>query len=112
MHDTRLLMENYPNGDLCRYLIDSNLSSSHYNVWHYVMNFLREVLMNSDANGLTTDSLAQGFADVLVRSPKYLPPEVKKKHLKGKIVIIKHFFTKEYNQRMVAVEEDCNLFKV
>ncbi|KAF0973424.1 hypothetical protein FDP41_008128 [Naegleria fowleri] len=108
----RLLMENYPNGDLCRYLIDSNLSSSHYNVWHYVMNFLREVLMNSDANGLTTDSLAQGFADVLVRSPKYLPPEVKKKHLKGKIVIIKHFFTKEYNQRMVAVEEDCNLFKV
>ncbi|KAG2374978.1 hypothetical protein C9374_010352 [Naegleria lovaniensis] len=108
----RLLMENYLNGDVCRYLIDSNLSSTHYNVWHYIMNFLREVLMNSDANGLTIDSLAQGFADVLVRSPKYLTPEVKKKHLKGKIVVIKHFFTKEYNQRMVAVEEDAHLFRV
>ena len=108
----RILIENSFNGDAIRHLIDTDLAPSHFNTWNYILNFLREVLLNSDANGLTPDSLAQGFADVLVRSPKYMPMETKKKHLKGKIIIIKHFFTKEYNQRMVAIEDDNNLFKV
>ncbi|EFC44909.1 phosphatidylinositol polyphosphate 5-phosphatase [Naegleria gruberi] len=106
----RVLMEQWFNPDSCRELIENNLSPTHYNVWHYVMNFLREVLMNSDANGLSPDSLAQGFADVLLRSPKHMSMEMKKKQLKGKIQIIKHFFTKEYNQSMVAKEEET-IFK-
>ena len=108
----RVLIDNSVNGDVCRHLIDTNLPPTHFNVWHYIMNFLREVLINSDANGLTHDSLAQGFADVLVRSPKYLSSDVRKKHLKGKILIIKHYFTKEYHQRMAAIEDDNNLFKI
>jgi len=107
----RVLLDNYLDGDMCRDLINRKLSATHYNVWHYMMNFLREVLMNADANGLTPDSLSQGFAAVLVRSPKNMPKEMAKKHLKGKMQVIKHFLTKEYNQSMVAIEEDYLLFR-
>eukprot|EP00128_Syssomonas_multiformis_P012082 Colp12_sorted_trinity150504_noHs@19516 len=54
---------------LCKQVI-SQLSSVHYNVFVYLMAFLREVLEHSARNGLTTEKLALLFGNVLLRSPQ------------------------------------------
>eukprot|EP01028_Stygiella_incarcerata_P008489 TRINITY_DN3701_c0_g1_i2.p1 TRINITY_DN3701_c0_g1~~TRINITY_DN3701_c0_g1_i2.p1 ORF type:complete len:754 (+),score=198.34 TRINITY_DN3701_c0_g1_i2:598-2859(+) len=44
----------------------SSLHPVHYNVFHYVTSFLRELLLHSDRSGLTTEKLAYVFSSVLL----------------------------------------------
>lgn len=39
----------------------NKLPAVHFNTFHYLMSFLREVLRNSDANNLSADQLASGI---------------------------------------------------
>jgi hypothetical protein len=67
----------------------------HYNTFHYVTSFLRQVLINSDSNNLSLDKVAVGFAgififnlDVIIPSPKGKKSE---NDIKLKVSFLKHF---------------------
>ncbi|KAL9643410.1 hypothetical protein ABK040_010025 [Willaertia magna] len=107
----RKLMEYYLDEEKCKNIIANELSKTHYHVFLYLCMFLREVLMNSDANDLTADVLAQGFADVMIRSPQHLPIDLKKKHVKCKIQILKYFLTDEFHSKLMDKEDD-QLFEI
>lgn len=53
----------------CHEFIETTIPPEHYNVFHYIMSFLRELLINSDANRLTPHILSRFWANVLIRGP-------------------------------------------
>ena len=52
----------------CKQVVAS-LPPVHYNVFYYLMAFLRELLKFSDSNKLTVEKLAVVFSSVLIRPP-------------------------------------------
>lgn len=66
-------------------------SSSHYNTFHYLTSFFRELLDNKDANNLTIDIIASGFSRLLLRSPQGRSTTQTKEDEKASIEFLKHF---------------------
>eukprot|EP01095_Lingulamoeba_sp_RSL-Kostka_P007242 TRINITY_DN2290_c1_g1_i1.p1 TRINITY_DN2290_c1_g1~~TRINITY_DN2290_c1_g1_i1.p1 ORF type:complete len:121 (+),score=25.48 TRINITY_DN2290_c1_g1_i1:422-784(+) len=76
----------------CKQLLIS-LNTVNYNVFYYLMSFLREVLTFKDKNLLTPEKLGVVFANVLIRPPlsksiNYSESLIKKK---AKVDFILHF---------------------
>jgi phosphatidylinositol-bisphosphatase len=82
----------------CRTLIGAHLSSVHYNVFYYLMSFLREILCYSEKNKLTPERLAVLFSSVLLCSPDphARPTEAT---IKKKADFVLHFLLEEGGQR-------------
>eukprot|EP01027_Heterolobosea_sp_BB2_P012882 GEZU01018627.1.p1 GENE.GEZU01018627.1~~GEZU01018627.1.p1 ORF type:complete len:226 (+),score=83.95 GEZU01018627.1:2-679(+) len=71
----------------------SQLPPVHYNVFHYLMAFLREILYNADANKLTPEELAIGFSNVILKSPEGIAEKSinKLQDQKSKVAFMMHF---------------------
>jgi phosphatidylinositol-bisphosphatase len=98
-------MENYMSASKIRNEVICKLPSVHFNVFEYLMAFLRELLLNSDVNNLTADQLAEGFSNLVLRSPANMPEEMKELYRKHKIVLIKNFLKDEKRYYKVPAQK-------
>eukprot|EP01105_Mastigella_eilhardi_P025818 TRINITY_DN7160_c0_g1_i1.p1 TRINITY_DN7160_c0_g1~~TRINITY_DN7160_c0_g1_i1.p1 ORF type:complete len:899 (-),score=261.26 TRINITY_DN7160_c0_g1_i1:102-2771(-) len=54
---------------LCKQIVTSYLSAVNYNVFYYLMSFLRELITYANKNGVVCDKLAVVFGNVILRPP-------------------------------------------
>jgi phosphatidylinositol-bisphosphatase len=105
----RKCIENYLSASRIRKEVINKMPSVHYNVFQYLLSFLRELLLNSDANKLTPDQVAQGFANLIWRSPNNMPEEQKTLDRKKKMTLLKNFLKDE--KRPSSKHSNKALFK-
>jgi len=101
------IIENAVNKAKLDELLDT-LPPVHYNCFHYVMAFLRELLLNSDANKLTPDTIANGFSQLILPSPQNLEPEKFEYDAKAKLLFLKLYLIEDLE---MSKKEDKDLFK-
>jgi len=77
----------------CKQIL-SFLPAVNYNVFYYIMAFLREVLLHSKKNKLTTEKAALLFSSVLLRSPAGNKVRLVNENVRSKrAAFISHFLT-------------------
>ncbi|KAL0484152.1 inositol polyphosphate 5-phosphatase [Acrasis kona] len=78
----------------------------HYNVFHYIMSFLRELLANSDANELTIDFLSFTCCNMILRTPMNMPLEQQERDKSAKIAFIKVFLKEDQETMMNTLSKN------
>jgi phosphatidylinositol-bisphosphatase len=76
----------------CKQLL-SYLPSVNYNVFYYLMAFLRELLLHAAQNKVTPEKLALLFSNVLIRSPNVRSANEQNQERKKEFIL--HFLSKE-----------------
>jgi phosphatidylinositol-bisphosphatase len=86
----KLCIEHHQNADMLVEVV-AKLPPVHYNVFQYLMAFLRELLVHCDANGLTSDHISHTCCDSVLRTPLNMPEGQQRQDRYAKLVFIKTF---------------------
>ncbi|KAL0481230.1 inositol polyphosphate 5-phosphatase [Acrasis kona] len=93
----RMSIETSSNAGACVHLI-TKLPKAHFDTFHYVMAFLREVLKHSNENHSSIDTLAIIFSRVILRPPLNYPQlQANSNDLRAKALFVKHFMTQSHH---------------
>jgi phosphatidylinositol-bisphosphatase len=94
----RMSIEASSNANACIHLV-TKLNRVHFNTFHYIMAFLREVLKHSNDNLLNIDTIAIIFSRVIIRPPpSYSYSQANsQQELRSKALFIKHFLSSNHH---------------